>query len=324
MILYVTEGCNLKCVTCSYRQPLAGELSLDEIEKLAHDLRSFGLRRIVYSGGEPLLRRDFIEICRIFRSLNVKQTLLTNGLLLEKRAKDIAGYFTEIIVSMDGANADTHNTIRGVNSFELILKGIEKTIALPQAPEVSIRTVLQKQNFRELAEMIKMARTAKVNRISFLAADVSSEAYGRDTRGAVADESSIALNIAEVEELRKLIDSAAVEFRREFASGLVSESPRKLHHIADYYNALSGIKSFPKNICNAPMVSLVITSTGDVHPCFFLASFGNIRSGSVRELANSASIKETRKAVKEYFLERCQKCVCTLYTSPKNALLDRF
>ncbi|MCC7158564.1 MAG: radical SAM protein, partial [Ignavibacteria bacterium] len=143
VILYVTEGCNLKCVTCSYRQPMPGELSLDEIKNLAHDLKSFGLRHIVYSGGEPLLRRDFIEICRLFQSLNIKQTLLTNGLLLEKHAGDLTGFFAEIIVSMDGANAETHNSIRGVNSFDLILKGISKTLALPQAPLVSIRTVLQ-------------------------------------------------------------------------------------------------------------------------------------------------------------------------------------
>lgn len=303
---------------------MPGELSLEEIENLAHDLKSFGLRHIAYSGGEPLLRRDFIEICQLFQSLSIKQTLLTNGLLLEKRAEDLAGFFAEIIVSMDGANAETHNSIRGVNSFDLILKGISKTLALPQAPLVSIRTVLQKQNFRELPEMICMAKQAGVKRISFLAADVSSEAYGRDTRGSVADESSIALNISEVGDLRKLIDSAEIEFGNEFASGFVSESTKKLHHIADYYDALLGNIAFPKNLCNAPMVSLVITSTGDVHPCFFLPAFGNIRITGIKTLANSASIRETRKDVKAYSLERCQKCVCTLYTSPKNALLDRF
>lgn len=301
-----------------------GELSLDEIKKLAGDLSAFGLRHIVYSGGEPLLRRDFIEICSTFKTLGVKQTLLTNGLLLEKRAEEIAGFFTEIIVSMDGAKAQTHNAIRGVNSFDLILKGIAKTLASRGTPSLSIRTVLQKQNFSELPAMIRMAKQAGVKRISFLAADVSSEAYGRDTRGKVAEESSIALNKPEVEELRNLIGSASGEFKNEFDSGFISESAAKLLHIADYYDALLGNIAFPKNLCNAPMVSLVITSTGDVHPCFFLPSFGNIRKTGIAELANSGSIKKTRGDVKAYSLERCQKCVCTLYTSPKNALLDRF
>src|SRR5205085_9301204 len=100
VILYVTESCNLKCITCSYRDALPGELTLDEIKELAAHLRDLGLKHIVYSGGEPLLRRDFTEICKAFEEYNVKQSLLTNGLLLEKRAKDIYKYFSEIIVSI--------------------------------------------------------------------------------------------------------------------------------------------------------------------------------------------------------------------------------
>ena len=124
VIFYVTEGCNLKCVTCSYRKPMPGELTYDEIETLTGQLFSFGLKHIVYSGGEPLLRRDFPDICRLFHHKNIKQTLLTNGLLLEKRIDELKDHFSEIIVSIDGADALTHNTIRGVNSFDIIFNGI--------------------------------------------------------------------------------------------------------------------------------------------------------------------------------------------------------
>src|SRR5258706_13493155 len=88
VILYVTEECNLKCITCSYRNAMPGELTLDEIKSLAAELKNLGLRHIVYSGGEPLLRRDFPEICEAFASPGVKQSMLTNGLLLEKRIHD--------------------------------------------------------------------------------------------------------------------------------------------------------------------------------------------------------------------------------------------
>lgn len=112
VILYVTEGCNLKCLSCSYRLPMPGELTLSEIEQLSRELKAFGLKHIVYSGGEPLLRRDFRDICSLFAELKVKQTLLTNGLLLSKRAEEFNGLFTEIIVSLDGADAETHNRLR--------------------------------------------------------------------------------------------------------------------------------------------------------------------------------------------------------------------
>ena len=322
VILYVTEGCNLKCVTCSYRKPLPGELSFEEISILGESLKKFGLRHIVYSGGEPLLRRDFPEICGLFRNTRIKQTLLTNGLLLEKRLPELQNVFTEIIVSIDGANAEVHNRIRGVNSFDIILAGISAAVSAGE--NVSIRTVLQKQNYRALPGFIDMARGAGVKRISFLAADVSGEAYGRESKGTVENESAIALNSDETDELRTIINEMAVKNKSDFESGFISESPQKLLGLADYYDALRGAGSFPKTLCNAPMVSLVVTSTGDVHPCFFLPAFTNIRKTPFPMAANTDSIMKTRKAVKSYEPAECKRCVCTLYTSPRSALADKF
>jgi len=327
VILYVTEGCNLKCLSCSYRQPMPGELTFDEIKQLAQQLSAFGLKHIVYSGGEPLLRRDFRDICNLFTVLKVKQTLLTNGLLLAKRADEFKGVFHEIIVSLDGADAPTHNRLRGVNSFDLILEGIAKARAIGAAPQISIRTVLQKQNFRQLHSFIELAKQTRAGRISFLAADVSSEAYGRDNnpaRGAVASESSMALNKDEVLELKDIIYRASIKYKNEFENGLIAESPEKLHHIAYYYAALNGSDTFPRNFCNAPMVSTVITSTGDIHPCFFLPEYGNIRKNKFNLLINSESIINTRKQVKVMEPDRCKKCVCTLFVSPRAALMDKF
>lgn len=322
VILYVTEGCNLKCVTCSYRKPLPGELSFEEISALAESLKRFGLRHIVYSGGEPLLRRDFPQICGLYTNTGIKQTLLTNGLLLEKRLPELQNVFSEIIVSIDGADAEVHNRIRGVNSFDIILAGIAAAVSAGE--NVSIRTVLQKQNYRALPQFIDMARRAGVNRISFLAADVSGEAYGRESKGTVKNESEIALSSDETAELRAMINEMAVSNKSDFDSGFISESPQKLLGLANYYDALHGTGRFPKTLCNAPMVSIVITSTGDIHPCFFLPAFTNVRSTPFPAAANTESIQRTRKAVKGYEPAECKRCVCTLYTSPRSALADKF
>ncbi|MEO6693341.1 MAG: radical SAM protein, partial [Saprospiraceae bacterium] len=154
VILYVTEGCNLKCISCSYREALPNEFTFGEIKTLAEQLNNFGLKHIVFSGGEPLLRRDFKQICELF--VNNKKTLLTNGLLLEKKSDDFQNTFDEIIVSIDGANAETHNKIRGIISFDIILKGIKKTLQTNLKQNISIRTVIQKNNFSELPAFIEL------------------------------------------------------------------------------------------------------------------------------------------------------------------------
>jgi MoaA/NifB/PqqE/SkfB family radical SAM enzyme len=325
VILYVTEGCNLRCCMCSYRDARPDELSIGEIERLAATLARYGLRHIVYSGGEPLLRRDLPAIIRIFSRYKVQQTLLTNGLLLEKRLDEIRPLLTEIIVSLDGATSATHNEIRGVSSFEQILAGIRSAVkSFPEPRSVSIRTVVQKQNFREMPQLIGLARSLGVGRISFLAADLLSEGFGRDGKGLPAPSESISLTIDELSEFRVTVEAMALAFRREFETGFISESPDKLRHLVDYFGALIGQNPFPRNECNAPMVSAVITSTGELQPCYFLPSFGNAREGMLERSLNNDAIVDTRRKVRAYALDRCRTCVCTLRKSSVAALLDRF
>lgn len=324
VILYVTEGCNLRCMTCSYRNPLPNELTLDEIATLARQLKSVGLRHVVYSGGEPLMRRDFPTICETFAGLDIEQTLLTNGLLLERRLNEVAGKFKEIIASVDGPNGEIHNAIRGVDSFDRIMAGIRAAVGQSSRCPVSIRTVVQKTNFRTLGAMIGLAESLGVARISFLAADVLSESFGRDTRGAVASNDAIVLTPEETREFRQLVEQWLRERRDAFQSGLVSESPEKMFHIVQYFEAIASGTPFPPTVCNAPNVSAVITSTGDIHPCFFLPSYGNVRSSSPESLMNSPLIRRVRRQVKANALDRCRTCVCTLHVQPHAALFNRF
>ncbi len=323
VILYVTEECNLKCGTCSYRKALPGELSLQEIRDLARELHAYGLKHIVYSGGEPLTRRDFPLICEAFRQYEVRQTLLTNGLLLEKRFPDVRTYFSEIVVSIDGADAETHNTIRGVAAFDQILRGIRQ--ALHEAPgvQVSLRTVVQKKNFRHLPSIVELGHSLGVHRVSFLAVDVLSDAFGRKVPGEADAERSPLLDRSEVEEFRKVIREMASTFVQEFRQGFIAQSPAALRHIASYFDAMLGLAPFPRNVCNAPMVSAVITSTGSVRPCFFLPALGNVRASRPGAILNSDAARTTRRNVKAYTLDPCKSCVCTLRVSPIVALLDR-
>ncbi|MEK6572081.1 MAG: radical SAM protein [Bacteroidota bacterium] len=323
VILYVTEACNLKCTMCSYRERLPSELSLDEIADLAIKLQEFGLRRVVYSGGEPLLRRDFPAICKVFRSGDVKQTLLTNGLLLEKRIREVASFLDELIVSLDGATDLVHNEIRGVNSFGTVLRGIRRVKESNPQTRLALRMVVQKKNFREIPGIIELGLSLRVHRVSFLAVDVLSGAFARD-RLPMDARNGWQLNLHEAQELREIVS----ELRRKngdlFASGFIAESPARLMQIADYFEALSDGKDFPRVLCNAPRVSAVITSTGDLLPCFFLPKVGNVREEKILSLLNSLPMMEVRREVRAYSLERCHTCVCSLNIQPLMALANSF
>ncbi|MEX2117095.1 MAG: radical SAM protein [Bacteroidota bacterium] len=324
VILYVTAGCNLRCMTCSYRDPLPSEMTVDEYKELFKHLQQMGLRRVVYSGGEPLMRKDFLEICRIAERTGVRQTLLTNGLLLEKRAKEILPFFEEVIISLDGPDAMTHNSIRGLECFDQIVRGIEAMVGNTNKPSLSVRFVVQRRNFRKLDEMVVFAKGLGIDRLSFLAADVQSDAFHRDRVGPVAPSVDILLDPEECAVFRESVKDLLQKRKSEFLTHFIAETPGKMIHLVEYFEAHQGISPFPRNECNAPSVSLVISSTGDVLPCYFLPSFGNVRSRPLPDLLNTPEIRETRTDVRAYRLKECHQCVCTLKIHPFNALLDAF
>ncbi|HEX7573525.1 MAG TPA: SPASM domain-containing protein [Bacteroidota bacterium] len=189
---------------------------------------------------------------------------------------------------------------------------------------LSIRTVIQKRNFRSLAAMVRCARDLGVSRISFLAADVRSEGFGRAERGAVVPEETLLLDARETSELRAIITGMASGCREDFSSGFIAESSARLLRIADYFEALIGGGAFPQTSCNAPMVSTVITSTEELLPCYFLPRFGNIRETPLADLMNGQAIRSTRSEVRAGTPGPCRTCVCTLNVRPLRALLGKF
>ncbi len=309
---------------CSYREPLPGELSLEEITDLARGLKARGLQRIVYSGGEPLVRKDLPAICRAFQRYGVQQTLLTNGLLLEKRHTEIEEFIDEHIVSLDGPTAAVHDSIRGVQCFDQIVKGIKKVVLRSGENRVLARYVIQRRNYQHVEQMVDFAKSTGFKQVSFLAVDVESDAFGKKQNGPSTPEDSLLLTVSEAGEFQRAMNLLISSRQADFESRFIAQSPEQLLHIVQYFEARAGIAAFPVNRCNAPSMSTVITSTGDVKPCFFLPAFGNIRKTPLDELLNLDSIRQTRRDVRSYKVDRCKTCVCTLHVNPLKAMLNRF
>jgi MoaA/NifB/PqqE/SkfB family radical SAM enzyme len=172
--------------------------------------------------------------------------------------------------------------------------------------------------------MVDLAKSLGAQRISFLAADALSEAFGRERGGKLASVPSFMLSKDETAQFRGVIDSLCSTHAADFESNFISESPAKLYHLAEYFEAFNGMREYPRVLCNAPNVSAVIDSTGNVLPCFFLPVFGNVRSAEIHTLLNNELARTTRDGVSEGAVERCKTCVCSLYVSPMRALTSGF
>ena len=310
VILYVTSRCNSRCISCGWWRAEGGaELTLEEIRSLLlPELRALRTRRVVFSGGEPLLRDEVYELARLFRAQGMAVELLTNGLNLERDAEQVAEQFASVTVSLDGHTPALYQLIRGVDGLEAVERGVARLRRLrPQLP-IRARCVLQRHNYRYLPELMDQAATMGMAQISFLAADLRGEAYGRAPGDQLRD---LLLDEEQVRELAQIVEHTIRSRRKEFESHRLAESAQKLRRLPQYYAAQLGLGAFPPVACNAPWVSAVIEADGAVRPCFFHRSVGNLRDVPLRRIL-AEEMAAFRAGLDVRTNPVCACCVCSL------------
>jgi MoaA/NifB/PqqE/SkfB family radical SAM enzyme len=263
------------------------------------------------------MHKDMFALCRLFRDEDIRVTVHSTGLLLKKYASQIVEDCTDVIVSLDGSRT-VHNRIRNIPlAFDRLVEGVAAVKSLAPDFRITGRCVLQKLNYRDLPHIIDTARDMKLDQISFLGADVSSDAFNRTTPWDEDHVQAIALDRDDVTEFRSTVERVIVERAEAFSSRFIAESPEKLMRIVDYYAALNGDDDFPKVICNAPWVSTVVEADGTVRPCFFHKPLGNIHNGPLDAILNSDDAIQFRKHLDVSKDPTCRRCVCSLNLNPK-------
>jgi MoaA/NifB/PqqE/SkfB family radical SAM enzyme len=316
VIFFPTSRCNSRCVSCDWwKASGAGDLTLEEIAALAQSLPALGTRMMLFSGGEPLLRPEVFAAAAMFRAKGISLHLHTSGVLLERTAPEVARYFDRVIVSLDAATSALYAAIRGVDALNTVERGVARLRALAPHIPVTARTTLSRHNFRELPRLVEHARAAGFDAISFVAADVSSHAFGRS--GPVRA-GSLALSAAEVADFTVIVEETIAACGADFDSGFISDSRDKLRRLPRYYAALVNQSDFPPVECNAPYMSVVIEADGAVRPCFFHEPVGNIRLAPLNSIV-TRNLPAFRASLDLHANPVCARCVCSLRTSWRSA-----
>jgi radical SAM protein with 4Fe4S-binding SPASM domain len=191
---------------------------------------------------------------------------------------------------------------------------LARPVATSGPVRVTARCTVQRMNHDSLRETVAAARAAGLDGLSFLAADVSSEAFNRPGGWDAESAGAVALDAGELDALRAELDALEREQADDFGSGFLAESPAKLRaRIHGHFAALLGRGDFAPHTCNAPWVSSVIEADGTVRPCFFHPPLGNIReAGSLSAVLNSPGARAWRRQLDVGSDETCRRCVCTL------------
>jgi MoaA/NifB/PqqE/SkfB family radical SAM enzyme len=312
LVLEPHNRCNCRCVMCDiWKITEAQEISAAELERHLADIERLGVEWVVFTGGEPLMHSDLFRLSTLLRTRGIRTTILSTGLLLERNAARIVESANEVIVSLDGP-AQIHDEIRRVpGAFESLAKGVGALRRISPEFPVSARCTVQARNAAHLRATVQAARDMGLRSLSFLAADLSSPAFNRPVEWPADRQSSVAPELVELEgEMESLIAGYP-------ADGFILEAPQKLRRIVSHFRAHYGLEPHVAPRCNAPWVSAVLESNGDVRPCFFHPPLGNTAGTTLQAVLNGPQAIAFRESLRVADNPTCQQCVCSLFVSQR-------
>lgn len=159
----LNRKCNLSCAFCLASNEQE-ELSTDQIQYALKYLKLHGIKKACLGGGEPTLREDFMKIVKFCITLGLKTTIYSNLIDIDNIIDDLIQYPISITASIHG-NQAIHDLLTRPQAYESTYRNINTLIS--KNIEVAIHSVLMKENYTCVEEVIQNAIAVGIKKISF-------------------------------------------------------------------------------------------------------------------------------------------------------------
>jgi len=285
----LTENCQAKCISCDYwKSRWEDGLNTERAIDLINQIAGAGIGSLRFTGGEPLLRRDFFHVLEQANTASFKSIILqTNGLLLKKLHNEInASPITNISVSIDGLK-ESNDHIRGIRGYyDLAIDGIK----LLRNKKVSIAITLNRISAGELSTLADVARD--------LGAGIDLNILSR---------SLFFLKDADLTSMWP--EENDVDKIAEFLRERVRRPEYEVDYVTQYYK--NGKVAEPP--CVLGYLQVFVLSNGDVLTgCYPLKPVGNVlREPLATILASEEYSRQSRAMVRR----ECPGCTCGIESS---------
>ena len=311
----VGQRCNLKCVHC-YSQSkdieYPGELNTKEAKAMLDGLAEFGAPVILFSGGEPLMREDLMELITYAKDKGLRAVISTNGTLItEEKAEELKQFGLSYVgISLDGLR-ETNDKFRGIEgAFDDALQGIRNCLKL--GIKVGLRFTINKRNAQDIPGIFELIEKEKIPRVCFYHLVYS----GRGSRLMEEDltheetRNVVDLIIDKTKEAHERGHKIEVLTVDNHADGpyiyqrLLKEDPKRAAEVLELLEWNEGNSSGHGLAC--------ISWDGAVHADQFWReyTFGNVREQKFGEIweDKSNSLLAKLKDKKDHVKGRCSKC----------------
>ncbi len=277
----VTDRCNLHCSYCRPKEgvSLKGHediLRYEEIIRVIEQAVKIGFIKVRLTGGEPLVRRGFVEFVRSLKKIEGLQdiSLTTNGILLDQFAKDIfSAGVNRINISLDSLDQEKFYQISGGGNLDDVLRGIDAAEKAGFEP-IKINTVVIR-GFND-NEVIDFARLAikKPYQIRFIELMPISEVNINQPKDFLP-------NMELLERIRKHFKLEALGKKKK-----VSDGPARIYKLAGGAGEVGFINPVSDHFCST-CNRLRLTADGKLRACLLNESEIDLKEALSRKCSDT-------------------------------------
>ena len=284
-------------VTFRLREAMANELNLQEAMHAIDEMVNLGTEALIFSGGEPLLRKDFVlALAEYCVDAGIIPAMLSNGVLINRKVAwelKNAGIMA-VGIPLDSIIPESHDKLRNVpGTFEKAIKAIEACLDVDL--EVVVTTMALKDTFDEIPQRIQFIANLGVDQVAVY--DLIPVGRGKDMMDqAMSQEQRVSL----IRYLQRIQEDTEMVFTMSGGQPLYPEIASEMHRLKGTKPADLLLKQFWIHTpvgCHAGILYFSLRPNGDVYPCTFLpVKVGNIREQSLTDIwRNSKVLNELRE-----------------------------
>lgn len=325
LFLNITSYCNSNCVYCEVKGlNHANDLEFERQKKLIKEATDLGVKEISFSGGEPFVYYKVWDLIDYVLNLGLELNIMSNGLMFEgfSQAKiDVLKKIKRIFVSLESADAKTHNDLRGgADFFHKTMAGVKKLSDL--GVKMAFASVLSNKNYSGLIDLIKLTKDSGVSGVFFQPLHVWSN---YDTVEKSEGKEKLVPGAEDFTAMRQAIKEAAGMAKK---IGVDNNLPAVSQWVEKYFRYQVGADKrgrwiediLPDYKCLEIFTKIFIDYDGGVLPCAMLAPRRNLKDKSLKE--SLASLDSLKDAIRRgHFPKECDECSCQVASNFTFSLL---
>jgi radical SAM protein with 4Fe4S-binding SPASM domain len=307
----LTAHCNLACQHCymDAGREAGTEMSLEEGIHLVDELAGMLVPILIFTGGEPLLSRNFYALAFHAREVGLRTVISTNGTLITPEVARILAeaQIRYVGVSLDAAKPEQHDAFRGVNGAHArALQGLKN--ARDAGLKTGLRLTLTRDNWQDVPALLSLAVQENIPRFCLYHLVPTGRGAGMADRDVTPEQRRSVI---------RLLAEAAEELKGENIEILTTDSPMDGAYLLELLKDDPRRESVHKLLTNAGGCSTGvkvanINQQGDVHPCHFMPQVvvGNVRERSFRDIwiDNPSADLLALRGIKSNLKGACGKC----------------